>query len=86
MSKDIKSSQLKLAYAVRGRVLKELDLGLPRKVNENFLILDNKSELRSGVSPRVKSSINTVCECDLTETFGTSSNCYLQCFFTFSQV
>ena len=38
MSKDIKTSQLKLAYAVRGRVLKELDLGLSRKVNRDFLI------------------------------------------------
>ena len=36
--KDIKSSQLKPGYAVWGRVLKELDLGLPRKVNGDFLI------------------------------------------------
>ena len=38
MSKDIKSSQLKPGAVVWGRVLKELDLGLPRKMNGYFLI------------------------------------------------
>ena len=38
MSKDIKTSQLKPGAVVWGRVLKELDLGLPRKVNGDFLI------------------------------------------------
>ena len=38
VSKDIKTSQLKPGYVIWGRVLKELGLGVLRKMNGNFLI------------------------------------------------
>ena len=42
---------------VWGRGRKELDLGISREVDENFLIWSNgKSDLRSGTTPRNKSS------------------------------
>ena len=58
MSKDIKSAQPKLDYAVRECVLKELDLCLPRKVNVNFLV-QVEQQIRAAFG-RVPTGLNLV--------------------------
>ena len=60
VSKDIKTSQRKPGAVVWGRVLKELDLRLPRKVNVNFLI-QVEQQIRAAFG-RVPTGLNLVPE------------------------